>query len=462
MKPEAGQWWVAERAKAGDTAEAIAVRIEHILPNGNIVVETYPGKFFVWKDANTWHHEPRCTGWDWIVPQSQPAEEPQPVVHYDPIADQPKLVLKPQKKQIRQKTPVPDECDTAVSVTRDFSPEIGIAARAEDPDEWVIQDRVPARELDECRWIGSMTPDQWRPAGRFPDALGLYHGYTDDKFLLRLEVRCRRRDLPKVKPEQVEQAEQCAACEALAEPGTAGCKDCNEYATAICSPEQAEQWPKYYTTLDSPSSDVAFVKRVDETSYSVVYKNGRECPGFLWSAKNQSRRKQLTEAEAMSLLHKQEPQPEKTDWSYHETQKPQPQNEAASDRVIEIPIGAGKTAVLGGNDDDETAIVILRNSSTANAIGAPVTGEDASPLIQSGDVVLRILNPQGAQVVIDAIQWAQQALLKKELDAWDPPTPEVVEQPTEAVQMWDEQVAAMNGVAPPPHPAPDDSLEMLF
>lgn len=140
-----------------------------------------------------------------------------------------------------------------------------------------------------------------------------------------------------------------------------------------------------------------------------------------------------------------------------------PPNEAASDRVIEIPIGAGKTAVLGGNDDDETAIVVLRNSSTENAIGAPVTGEDASPLIQSGDVVLRILNPQGAQVVIDAIQWAQKALLQKELDAWDPPTPEVVEQPTEATpEVVDEPTeAAADGVAPP-HPAPDDSLEMLF
>lgn len=32
-------------------------------------------------------------------------------------------------------------------------------------------------------------------------------------------------------------ANQCAACDAPAEPGTVGCKDCNEYATAICSPE---------------------------------------------------------------------------------------------------------------------------------------------------------------------------------------------------------------------------------
>lgn len=121
--------------------------------------------------------------------------------------------------------------------------------------------------------------------------------------------------------------------------------------------------------------------------------------------------------------------------------------EAASDRAIEIQLGSGRTAVLGGNDDDETAIVVLRKSSEPHEIGAPVSGDDASPLIQSGDVVIRILNPQGAQVVIDALQWAQNALLKKELDAWDPPTPEVVEQPTEVA---------------PPHPAPDDSLEMLF
>lgn len=227
-------------------------------------------------------------------PHPQPAEDPdkqpQQVVHYDPIAD--RLVLKPHTKQIRQKTPVPDECDTAVSVTRDFSPEIGIAARKEDPDEWVIldpvnyADHVPRVGIDQFEhtakageWITQTTMHHTLPIGPVFNELGIRH-------------RCRRRDLPEkittiqvnpgegyrwledheivqpddevfnpavtpcwVKPltragntvkafseddypvrRKVEQAKQCAACEAPAEPGTAGCKDCNEYATAICSP----------------------------------------------------------------------------------------------------------------------------------------------------------------------------------------------------------------------------------
>ena len=161
---------------------------------------------------------------------------------------------------------------------------------AEDPDEWVIQDRVAPREgIDQVQWDYFSDKNHWPYAqGAWPDHKR--HGYRDASDDAVLSVRCRRRDLPKV--------------------------------------EQPEQWPKYYTTLDSPSSDVAFVKRVDETSYSVVYKNGRECPGFLWVAQNQSRRKQITEAEAMALLKEPDPQPQKTtsntDWSYHEKQKPEP------------------------------------------------------------------------------------------------------------------------------------------
>lgn len=152
---------------------------------------------------------------------------------------------------------------------------------AEDPDEWVIQDKVPPRaHIDVVFW------SHWKH-GEEVVAQGTWehpqvHGFTDC-FGHQLSVRCRRRDLPKV--------------------------------------EQAEQWPKYYTTIDSPSSDVAFVKRVDETSYSVVYKNGRECPGFLWIDKNQSRRKQLTETEAMALLNPTS----NAYFSYHEKQNPQPQ-----------------------------------------------------------------------------------------------------------------------------------------
>lgn len=148
---------------------------------------------------------------------------------------------------------------------------------AEDPDEWVIQDRVQVRVgVDEIHW-------------------------SDWDVTAVLEVRCRRRDLPNVEPEQ------CAACDAPAEPGTVGCKDCNEYATAICSPEP-EQWPKYYETF--PSDLFAFIERVSESQWRCVRLDGTKEP--LGGCLVTPNRKEITKAEAMALLKKPEPQPQKT------------------------------------------------------------------------------------------------------------------------------------------------------
>ena len=69
---------------------------------------------------------------------------------------------------------------------------------AESPDDWVTQDRVPARKgVDEYRYI-------WRSgkasAWERYDWIGVkhhVHGYTDDVGD-RMEVRCRRKDLPVV------------------------------------------------------------------------------------------------------------------------------------------------------------------------------------------------------------------------------------------------------------------------
>lgn len=70
---------------------------------------------------------------------------------------------------------------------------------AEDPDEWVTQDRVPARPgVDERRWKNRYdVPDDWGScSGLSQDA---YHGLITGSGH-RLELRCRRRDLPR-KPE---------------------------------------------------------------------------------------------------------------------------------------------------------------------------------------------------------------------------------------------------------------------
>lgn len=102
-------------------------------------------------------------------PAEDPDEQPQPVVHYDPIADRPKLVLK------------------------------------EDPDEWVIQDKVPVRvRIDRCWYMDG-------ECGLPADPENMWQKYAKDRFLDgkghgdyvqdgggTLHVMCRRRDLPKV------------------------------------------------------------------------------------------------------------------------------------------------------------------------------------------------------------------------------------------------------------------------
>lgn len=70
---------------------------------------------------------------------------------------------------------------------------------AESPDDWVTQDVVVRRVgVDECRWISIELNQElpWVPTCS-KDLAGLKHGSVNHPW--RLEVRCRRKDLP-VKP----------------------------------------------------------------------------------------------------------------------------------------------------------------------------------------------------------------------------------------------------------------------
>lgn len=76
---------------------------------------------------------------------------------------------------------------------KDAPPElVAMASKpAEDPDEWVTQDRVPYRkELDQCKW------DNFEEWLSFQDVYPSYrHGFRGVSGQT-LQVRCRRRDLP--------------------------------------------------------------------------------------------------------------------------------------------------------------------------------------------------------------------------------------------------------------------------
>lgn len=253
MKPEAGQWWFAN-----DGSERCY--IHGISSQGTPIYELdqrYVATSRMWEG---WHHEPRCTGWDWVVPEEQPAE---------------------------------------------------------DPDEWVIQDRVPMRDVvDQGRYQLKET----RPSH---DAIwyalsdinmktrGLMHGAThpyDPNCMLF--VRCRRRDLPKVKPKTTDDFGMYLESVIAKDTQLKAEVDAAEAELAAIDArlnEQAEQWPKYYTPLEIRAGKVAFVRRDSAGMYTPVMIDGQEGVTREWHRSDNTLRKQLTEAEAMALLNKPEP-----------------------------------------------------------------------------------------------------------------------------------------------------------
>ncbi len=71
----------------------------------------------------------------------------------------------------------------------------------ESPDDWVTQDRVPARKGDQVRWSNWTGKDRWYEV--WEDSYRKYearHGWVDPADGLTLSVRCLRKDLPPVSP----------------------------------------------------------------------------------------------------------------------------------------------------------------------------------------------------------------------------------------------------------------------
>lgn len=76
-KPEAGQWWFPNCVKQGWSANDAGVFIIGRNSDDDLVYQ-YNKRGCVGTEAselNNWHHEPRCTGWDWVVPESQPCQQ---------------------------------------------------------------------------------------------------------------------------------------------------------------------------------------------------------------------------------------------------------------------------------------------------------------------------------------------------------------------------------------------------
>lgn len=68
-----------------------------------------------------------------------------------------------------------------------------------------------------------------------------------------------------------------------------------------------EKWPKYYTTLDSTRSNIAFIRRISASTGVFVNKNGGDDVSFGWTPDDNRRRTEITEEEALALLKNPEP-----------------------------------------------------------------------------------------------------------------------------------------------------------
>jgi len=66
-----GDWIRENDAEPGDKIQQCGYRIHDVLPNGDYVVEVNANEYSVWADGrvNDCTVEPRCTGWDWVLPE---------------------------------------------------------------------------------------------------------------------------------------------------------------------------------------------------------------------------------------------------------------------------------------------------------------------------------------------------------------------------------------------------------
>lgn len=75
----------------------------------------------------------------------------------------------------------------------------------ESPDDWVTQDRVPARDgIDQRRYVFDGVPAKWDDAENigWPDRSAAVHGARAGGTNTIIELRCRRKDLPTVAPKK--------------------------------------------------------------------------------------------------------------------------------------------------------------------------------------------------------------------------------------------------------------------
>jgi len=196
-KPEAGEWMQS----GAERARVVGFRLD-----GWAVLELKNGFICAVKSLEEYDVLPYCTGWDW-----QPEVFPQWYVRPQGFGGGTAFLLRSipshydciDKHGVRQCTTEwggDEERYVRAGAWKKVEKEQAEAllAPVESPDDWVTQDVVVRRHgVDQCRWVSSVATTPWRDV-REDDIANCKHGYADH--VSTLEVRCRRKDLPKIEP----------------------------------------------------------------------------------------------------------------------------------------------------------------------------------------------------------------------------------------------------------------------
>lgn len=194
--PQPKEWWFADNGTG-------RVYICGLTQGGVPICQARPGDDVYADDEwEAWHHEPRCTGWDWVPPVV-----PDPGEGYR-LIDKTKDTPEPGDEYWTRgggwiPRADPEDPFTSMDVYRR---KVKPVSPPEPSYSYVTQDRVPARPgIDQRRWVNSdgmvMARDNdWTDCeGSVADSGDMVrHGY--EYCGSRLELRCLRKDLPEENP----------------------------------------------------------------------------------------------------------------------------------------------------------------------------------------------------------------------------------------------------------------------
>lgn len=197
-KPQAGEWW--EHNTTANRYFIVGVK-----RNGDVLIEHRHGDYENGgQDWYDWHHEPDCTGWDW-KPETFPQYWSTPSTYYAYLLriDAKRCCLVDKKGNQLTDQPWYDKTDRAgrTQLTKEEALErLDKPEPVESSDDWVTQDRVPAREkIDKGWWTKpgespKSDKNNWWTVHKISSGYGKKHGHVSRGVTINLF--CRRKDLP--------------------------------------------------------------------------------------------------------------------------------------------------------------------------------------------------------------------------------------------------------------------------